>query len=320
MTMSECSVLCIGELVWDLFPDGARMGGAPFNVAVHLARQGVKVALLTSVGRDELGTSSLAFLEKEGIPGALIHPRLPTGTVKVELDPEGIPHFAIHDQCAWTDVLGAFPPGIPVGDSLDLSKLSAIVFGGLAMHSPANRLLFSNLVSEFQTRGIPLPLRLCDLNLRPDWADPEVVRWCANQADILKVNEEEHQFLECLESGSGEVTDQLLLSRYTLQGICTTMGPRGLRWADHLGEAFPLPAWIGIGAPPVIDTVGAGDAITASIATGLCRKESADVFLDRGRRWAAMICGVPGALPPSRIPHDLAPSGGPRTLKGVGKV
>lgn len=168
MTMNECSVLCIGELVWDLFPDRPRMGGAPFNVAVHLARQGVTVSLLTAVGRDELGSKSLSFLEREGIPGALTHPKLPTGTVKVELDRAGVPSFTVQNHAAWTDVKGAFLSGSPpLRESLDLLKLAVIVFGGLAMHSPANRLLFSDFVMEFQKSGRPVPLRLCDLNLRP---------------------------------------------------------------------------------------------------------------------------------------------------------
>jgi len=299
MTMNECSVLCIGELVWDFFPDRPRMGGAPFNVAVHLARQGVTVSLLTAVGRDELGSKALSFLEQEGIPGALTHPMLPTGTVKVELDRASVPRFTVCDHAAWTDMKSGFLSDIPpLRESLDLSQLAVIVFGGLAMHSPVNRLLFSDFVMEFQKSGMPVPLRLCDLNLRPGWSDPEVVRWCANQADILKVNEEEHQFLASLEQGSEGDLDQILLRRYALQGLCTTLGPQGLRWSDPLKGSLLFPAWREEGAPIVIDTVGAGDAITASLAMGLSRKEATNIFLERGRRWAALICGIPGALPP----------------------
>jgi len=124
-----------------------------------------------------------------------------------------------------------------------------------------------------------------------------VAGWCAKRADILKVNEEERQFLLNLEPESGKDPDALLLNRYQLQGLCTTLGPRGLRWMDASGESKTLLPWREEGAPALIDTVGAGDAITASIALGLHHKESADVFLERGRRWAAWVCGIRGALP-----------------------
>ena len=297
MTLKECSVLCVGELVWDFLPDGPRLGGAPLNVAVHLARQGLKVGLLTAVGRDGLGAKALAFLEREGIEGALVHPRLPTGTVEVELDPAGVPRFSIHAACAWTDLAGACDAGLPFQwEAVDLSHLSVVVFGGLAMHSPGNRELFEALMAQCAAKGGQRPLRLCDLNLRPGWRDPEVARWCADQADLLKVNAEELQFLAELES-AGPDPDQALIRRYGLQALCTTLGPDGLRWAEPARADRLVPAWLE-GAPPVVDTVGAGDAITAAIALGRQRAEAPAVFLERGSRWAAMICGQPGALPP----------------------
>jgi len=301
MTRTECSVFCVGELVWDFLPGGPRLGGAPLNVSVHLARQGLQVALLTAVGRDPLGARALAFLEQEGIQGALTHPLLPTGTVQVELDPAGIPRFSIDDACAWTDLAGALRASLPFQwESVDLSHLSVVVFGGLAMHSPGNRQLLGELLDQCAAKGGRPPLRLCDLNLRPGWRDPEAVRWCADHADILKVNEEERQFLAELEPGTGTDPDRALIHRYCLQALCTTLGPGGLRWAEAAGADRVVPAWQGEGAPPVIDTVGAGDAITAAIALGIHRAEAPAVFLERGSRWAAMICGQPGALPPDR--------------------
>lgn len=301
MTKNDRTVLCIGELVWDLFPDGARIGGAPFNVAVHLAREGAPVTLLTAVGHDELGARSLAFLQQEGIPGAWIHPRLPTGTVKIELDPEGIPRFLIHGYSAWTDLGGARMAGASsLAEALDPFMLSVIVFGGLAMHSSANRDLAADLFGGDLHRPGDPPVRVCDLNLRPGWSDPDVVRWCAQKADILKVNQEELHALKDLASDPTISRDQDLLSRYSLQGLCITLGPDGLRWIDARGGEIALPPWSGDGAPPLVDTVGAGDTITASIALGLLRQEPAEVFLERGRRWSARICGTRGALPPRR--------------------
>lgn len=303
MTMNKDSILCIGEAVWDLFSDKPRLGGAPLNVAVHLARQGIRTWLLTAVGRDDLGQKCLAFLEREGIPGALCHPRLPTGTVRVEVDPGGIPSFTIHDHSAWTDIEGAFLSGIPpLREWLDLDTLSVVVFGCLAMHSSHNRRMADHLFAKIRLEGLPLPIRLCDMNLRPGWSDPEVVEWCVSRAEILKVNEEEREFLACKDALASSGDDRALLKRHSLQGLCTTMGPHGLRWADSfIHDAVHFPIHAHPGDRPVIDTTGAGDAITASIAIGLSRQETPQTFLERGGRWAARVCQWPGALPPPKF-------------------
>lgn len=305
MTMNRDSVLCIGEAVWDLFSDKPRLDGAPLNVAVHLARQGTRTRLLTAVGRDDLGQQCLSFLEREGIPGAMCHPRLPTGTVRVEVDSHGVPQFTIHDHSAWTDIDGAFLSGLPpVGEWVGLQDLSVIVFGCLAMHSPENRRLADRLFEAFRSRGLALPIRLCDLNLRPGWSDPDVVEWCVSRADVLKVNEEECAFLACKDHLATSGADRELLTRHSLKGLCITLGPRGLRWLDALGHDLELPVHSEPSAPPIIDTTGAGDAITASIALGLSRREAPRTFLERGARWSAKVCRLPGALPPNAFAFE----------------
>lgn len=307
MTMNRNSILCMGEAVWDLFPDKPRLGGAPLNVAVHLARQGARTRLLTAVGRDDLGQQCLSFLGREGIPGALCHPRLPTGTVRVEVDPYGIPCFTIHDHSAWTDIDGAFLSGIPpLREWVDLDTIAVIVFGCLAMHSPDNRRLADRLFAEFGKEDLPLPIRLCDMNLRPGWSDPEVVEWCVARTDFLKVNEEERRFLACGSAPASSEGDRALMQHHSLHGLCITMGPRELRWVDATTPGtVQLPVHSDPDGRPVVDTTGAGDAITASIALGLSRRETPQAFLERGGKWAARVCQLPGALPPPVF--DLEP-------------
>ena len=284
MTRIEGAIVCLGEVVWDLFADGPGLGGAPFNSAVHLKRHGVPVALVTAVGRDPLGEAILAFLHAEALPGARIHPSLPTGTVQVALDGQGTPRFAIQERAAWTDLAGAAPRA---GDPAPL-RPALLVFGGVAMHSDGNRKLATRL-------GNAAPLRLCDLNLRPGWADPEVARWCLAHADILKVNADELAFLLALE---GLDRPETLLEHSGLQGLCVTLGPGGLIWRDRSGPPRQLPAAAEGDPGPVVDTVGAGDAITAALALGLVSAEPPEVFLDRARTWAARVCAVRGALLP----------------------
>lgn len=275
------AVLCLGEVVWDLLPDGPVLGGAPFNTAVHLVRAGVATTLLSAVGRDEWGARALAFLRGERLPGCRIHPTLPTGTVQVALDALGVPTYTIGRDCAWTDLTGA----LPQAGQGEPPPSAVLVYGGVAMHALANqRLLLEQEAS----------LRLCDLNLRPGWSDPGVARWCLEQAEVLKVNQEELELLLGWEGLAGEAD---LMARFGLRGLCVTLGPDGLRWRDHQGSVRTCPAASAEEAGPVIDTVGAGDAITAAIAMGLAHGAAPDHFLARGRLWAARTCAVRGALP-----------------------
>ncbi|MGA2082847.1 MAG: PfkB family carbohydrate kinase [Holophaga sp.] len=294
--MASPEVLCLGELVWDCYPDRRFLGGAPFNVAVQLARHGRKAALLTAVGRDEPGQRALDFLAEEGIPGARVHPRLPTGTVTVAMGAQGLPTFTIHGGCAWTDLAGADPVDGAPGPGAAPAPPAVLVFGGLAMHAGSNRRLLESLL---ETWGGDAPAVLCDLNLRPGWAEPEVVLWCLAHCRFLKVNQEEEAFLAPLAGLGGPDAASGFLSAWGLRGVCTTLGPEGLAWREPGKAPLALPVWSRAeGAPPVVDTVGAGDAITAAMAAGLAAGEDPERFLERGRRWAAFTCGVPGALPP----------------------
>jgi fructokinase len=283
MTSDDASVLCMGELVFDLYAEGPVLGGAPLHTAVHLARAGVPTRLLTAVGADPMGDRARAFLAREGVEGIRVHPDLPTGTVSVALDGSGIPAFTIHSPAAWTDLASArpgTPPPRPV----------FAVFCGLGLHPAGNRRFLEELLAAWA--GDEAPPLLCDLNLRPGWSDPEVAAWCLEHCHYLKVNEEELTFLLHLTglSGPGE-----LLRRSGLRGLCTTLGPRGALWRDAGGErAFP--ALTGYG--PLVDTVGAGDAFTAALALGLLRGEAPEAFMDRGSRWAAQVCATRGGLPP----------------------
>jgi len=292
--MTRPELLSVGELVWDCYPEGSFLGGAPFNVAVQLARHGHPAALLTAVGQDRLGARALAFLERERISGARVHPHLPTGTVAVALDAAGAPTFTIQGSAAWTDLAGAEP----VAGSAGSLRPAVVVFGALAMHAAGNRALLSNLLDAWGVGGRGAPALVCDLNLRPGWADPAVLRWCLERCRCLKVNQEEALALAQLEGQPPDTVIPWLIHHYLLEGVCLTLGAGGLSWQGADGSSLALPAWgEEQGAPPVVDTLGAGDAVTAALAVGLAHGESPEQFLERARRWAALTCAVMGAIP-----------------------
>jgi fructokinase len=272
-------VLCVGEVVWDLFPDGERLGGAPFNVAVHLARHGIPTTLLTALGRDPRGQAALAFLQAEGLPGPPVHPSAPTGTVEVRLDPAGSPQFRIQEACAWMHLDWAHPM-IP-------ERATCVVFGSLALHSRSNRLGLERYVRQTSP-----PWRLCDLNLRPGWPDPVAIQACLSLANVLKVNADEWRHLKAFLGLDGDL--RKLLIRLPLRAVCLTQGSEGLHWVDADGTETRVPALEPAGG--IIDTVGAGDAVTAALAAGLVQGEPPLCFLEKGAQWAAQVCGQAGAL------------------------
>ena len=281
MTRNDERVLCVGELVFDHYAEGPVLAGAPMHTAVHLARTGLRTALLTAVGEDAMGRQAQAFLAREGITGLRVHPSLPTGTVTVALEGDGVPVFTIGQPAAWTDLAGALPATPPPRPSL-------VVFCGLGLHPPGNRDLLQTLLAGW---GEPMPT-LCDLNLRPGWSDPAVARWCLAHSDVLKVNDEELAFLLQLEGLAGAPE---LRARHGLRGLCVTHGPQGATWHDPDGaRTWPVPP----GAAPVVDTVGAGDACTAALALGLLHGEPPKQFMERAGRWAARVCATRGGLAP----------------------
>lgn len=301
MTRNRPWVLCLGEVVWDLFPQGPALGGAPFNVAVHLARQGVPVTLRSAVGRDALGAGIQEVLRAEGIPVVPEHPRLPTGTVDVVVDALGVPAFTIHGDGAWTDLEAAIPEEEPS------TPPRVVVFGGLAQHPPGNRRVLKAILGRTWAQAGPAPLRLCDLNLRPGWSSPEVALACLDQADYLKLNADELAFVLELLGLEGEAGERALLERFQLQGLCITLGSQGLRWRDRQGLHLALPALEPPLAPPLVDTVGAGDAITAALAHGLAQGAAPARFLEAGLHAAARVCGVRGCLPPRAAADPTRP-------------
>ena len=282
MTQDQASVLCVGELVFDHHAQGPVLAGAPMHTAVHLARAGVRTQLLTAVGEDAMGHQARAFLDREEVTGIRVHPSLPTGTVTVALHGDGVPVFTIGHPAAWTDLAGALPGTPPRRPSL-------VVFCGLGLHPAGNRDLLETLLAGWDD-GEPLSL-LCDLNLRPDWSDPWVARWCLAHCQILKVNDEELAFLLQLEGLAGPAE---LLARHGLRGLCVTHGPLGATWHDPEGaQNFPAHQ----GGPPLVDTVGAGDACTAALALGLLNGEAPAQFMTRAALWAAQVCATRGGLP-----------------------
>jgi fructokinase len=276
-------VLCVGEVLWDAMPAGLFLGGAPHNVAHHLAMLGVDTGLASRVGDDVLGREALARLHRSGVDSAhvQIDPSLPTGFVHVAVDGEGKPGYDIVRPAAWDR--------IEVTDDLlrAAATVRALVFGSLAQRDPVSR----NTVREAAAAA---PFAVLDVNLRPPFVDREVVNASMRLASVVKMNEDElreiagwHGWPPGLR-GSVEA----LVDTFGCEMVCITRGDRGavLRhggsWTEHPG--FPV---------EVRDTVGSGDAFLAALLAARLAGLPDDRCLARACRLGAFVATRQGATP-----------------------
>ena len=278
-------VLCIGEILWDTMPRGLFLGGAPFNVARHLKTLGEEVAFASRVGDDQLGREAIRRVRFHGIATDYIQidPTLKTGFVEVELAVDGVPGYVIHHPVAW-DAIEWYD------DLLQLSaNAKAVVFGTLAQRSAASRETIKKVVN-----GSDESFKVVDLNLRPPFDDPQVIRLSLELADGVKMNDEELLHLKrifALEGGDDQVVEELA-QRFGLEMICVTRGAEGaMLWLR--GEWATVP---GIRVE-VADTVGSGDAFLAALLKGYLQNLPADEMLIRANQLGAFVATQPGGTP-----------------------
>ena len=287
--MTPPVIISLGEVLWDLFPDDPRFGGAPANFAAHAAMLGGDVTMVSAVGDDTRGVEAIRILEDFGIRTDLIQtlPEAPTGSVGVELDERGKPTYTIHvgsawDQLSWTPELGERIKGS-----------TAVYFGTLGQRSAASRGTIERALDSAAEVAVP---RVLDVNLRPPFFDDVLIRNSLKHASILKLSDDELTPVcaaaEIAPTANPQKALRALLERFRLDLVAMTRGANGAMLISP-EESIDQP-----GIPTSVrDTVGAGDAFTASMVTGLLRGDSlADIARD-SCQLASRVCSKPGAVP-----------------------
>jgi fructokinase len=251
----QIRALTFGEALFDIIKGSAHLGGAPFNLAAHLAKLGAKPSVLTAVGKDELGKTLLDRAEEMGVDTSYIltDEHRPTGTVTVELKNEGIPVFTINKGVAWD----AITPDEREFEALEKEEWDVFCFGTLAQRSEENRKTLKRLLSEIKTKDF-----FYDVNLRAGFYRKEWISFSLEHCTILKLNEEEAAIISGMFFGSVHTCRflcRLIADRYpAISIICITRGPKGAA-VYHEGvyeEVKTTPV-------EIADTVGAGDAFSA---------------------------------------------------------
>jgi len=286
-------VLGIGELLWDVLPEGPRLGGAPSNFTVMAGRLGSHAAILSRIGRDDLGRNAVSLLDP-----------LPADTEYLQVDPihetgratvalvDGQPHFTIHEPAAW-DFLELSDEWVRLAERAD-----AICFGSLAQRSLESRQTIQTLAAQTKAQCV----RVFDVNLRPPFYSSEVLQESLELASVMKMNDAEVPLVlgllglpafDAHDPGALQSGAEKLLEEFpTLNMVAVTRGGTGSllvtreAWHDHPG--IPV---------KVADTVGAGDAFTAGITTALLRGGDLAALNEAGNRWGSWVASQRGAMP-----------------------
>lgn len=255
-------ILAIGELLWDLLPSGAVLGGAPANVAVQAYQRGATVSLVSRVGNDDFGAKAIAFLSNFGLDTKLIQidQTKPTGTVPVRLDKSGNPSFTITKDVAYDQIE-------PTNALLKHAGEAAVIcFGTLAQRSPVTRqTLYQVLDSNHEA------VRFLDINLRKECYSKETIESSLERCTMLKINRSEVKHLREMFSIPDKANViafcQSLHERFGISTVLITLGEGGSFAYEASGITFYEPGF----RVCVQDTIGAGDAFTAGFIVSLLK-------------------------------------------------
>lgn len=276
-------IIGVGELLWDMLPEGKRAGGAPINFVYHATQLGAQGYAVSAVGNDALGDEILAELEKSGIKYCISRNDHPTGHVKVVLN-DGIPSYDIVEGVAW-DYLTASAEAEEL-----VKRADAVCFGTLALRSPQSKQAVETLLS-FAPKNA---LRFFDVNLRGNYYSAELIDELLEKANVFKINDDEINVLKELFCISGTVDEvcQAFIEKYGLKYMIFTAGDKF--------SAIYTPSeksWLPTPKVKVADTVGAGDSFSGAfvynILTGKSLAEAHKAAVDI----AAFVSTKSGAWP-----------------------
>ncbi len=280
-------ILSIGEILFDLFPQYRRIGGAPFNFAFHLQSLGFDTRFISRVGDDENGREILEFLKERDFNPEFIQidNDHKTGEVQVTLDGNGNARFHIvedvaYDHIACTDAVQAL-----------MAEANLVYYGSLIQRSPQG---FAQVGEMLRNRGEGTRC-LYDVNFRPGSYDERIVRASLAACSILKLNNDELPIIQEMLSipGGTEAAVHRLMADHRLEVVALTLGGEGSRLYTREGRYTAAPS----DALSVVDTVGAGDGFTAILAAGYLAGWDGDRILQTATRFASRICEIEGAIP-----------------------
>ncbi len=284
MKKEKFNVVGIGEVLWDLYPEGKKIGGAPANFAYHVTQMGANGIIISAVGNDDLGKEIMDSIKSQNIGNFIqVSHSFPTGVVEVRLDQKGVPVFNIIENVAWDYI------GVPDEAMEIVSQADAICYGTLAQRMDSSRHNIRRLVKEVVKNE---HLTVFDINLRRNFYDKNTIEKSLKYTNVLKLNSEELKILSTffkLPDGEIEACKNLI-DRFELNVIALTKGEEGSYIFDNKDESFLASAKVDI-----VDTTGAGDAFTAALVMGLLNERPIREIHQAAVDLSAFVCSHRGA-------------------------
>ena len=286
-------VVGMGEALWDVLPEGKKIGGAPANFAYHVSQFGLPSCTVSAVGDDVLGNEIIENLTSKGLNHLIEKVPYPTGTVQVEIDQAGVPQYEIKENVAWDN--------IPYTSRLEqLAKnTKAVCFGSLAQRNVVSRDTIGRFLDAMPKGDDTLVV--FDVNLRQGFYNKEILCDSMKRCNILKINDEELVTVSRMFGYPGiDLQDKcwILLGKYNLKMLILTCGINGSYVFTPGNVSFqPTPE------VDVADTVGAGDSFTAAFISGILKGKSVAEAHTSAVLTSAFVCTQKGAMP--ILPKEL---------------
>ncbi|MBT8254022.1 MAG: carbohydrate kinase [Bacteroidia bacterium] len=277
-------IVCFGEILWDVFPDHQKIGGAPLNVALRLNSFGNDLAIISSIGKDELGMLLLDFIKDSGLDYKYIQESeaFGTGEVQVSLDAKGSASYEIIFPTAWDNI------NLTNNNKELVKNASAFVFGSLVARSENSRNTLYSLLEI-------APYKIFDINLRPPHYEQAVLEYLMQEADFIKFNDDE-LFEIAAKMGSPfhsiEQNIHYISKQTQTDRICVTKGRHGAVLL-YDGKLYYNSGYL----IKVVDTVGAGDSFLGTLTHYLLNGEDPQKAVDYACAVGALVAQSEGANP-----------------------
>lgn len=280
-------VVGMGEALWDVLPEGKKIGGAPANFAYHVSQFGLPSCVVSAIGDDTLGKEIIENFTSKGLDQLIAEVPYPTGTVQVEIDQTGIPLYDIKENVAWDN--------IPYTEHLDAlaKRTKAVCFGSLAQRNVVSRNTINHFLDTMPKDDDSLIV--FDVNLRQGFYNKEILCKSMQNCNILKINDEELITVNRMFGYPGiDLQDKcwILLGKYNLKMLILTCGINGSYVFTPGNVSFqPTPK------VEVADTVGAGDSFTAAFIASILKGKSVTEAHTIAVKTSAFVCTQKGAMP-----------------------
>ncbi len=280
-------VVGMGEALWDVLPEGKKIGGAPANFAYHVSQFGLPSCVVSAVGADALGREIVENFTSKGLTHLLPEVPYPTGTVQVEIDQAGIPQYDIRENVAWDNI-----PFTPQLEAL-ARRTRAVCFGSLAQRNVVSHNTIGSFLDAMPRRDDSLVV--FDVNLRQGFYNKEILCDSMSRCNILKINDEELVAVSRMFGYPGiDLQDKcwILLGKYNLKMLILTCGING-SYVFTLGNISFMPT----PKVEVADTVGAGDSFTAAFIANILKGRPVAEAHAKAVQTSAFVCTKNGAMP-----------------------